>query len=66
VYDVLIYKTKVFNRWANKEGLSTASLCLAVTEMMNGLYEGRISAAVSSRSALQEQVRVKAVVFGLW
>lgn len=43
---MLIYKTKWFNRWAKKEGLNTASLCLAVAEMLNGLYEADLGGSV--------------------
>lgn len=32
-----VYKTRWFNRWASKEGLSKASLCAAVQEMLQGL-----------------------------
>ncbi|OGA49407.1 MAG: hypothetical protein A3G25_09725 [Betaproteobacteria bacterium RIFCSPLOWO2_12_FULL_63_13] len=34
-----IYKTRWFDRWARKEGLSTRTLCKAVREMQAGLYE---------------------------
>lgn len=34
-----IYKTRWFDRWARKQGLNNLSLCLAVREMMKGLYE---------------------------
>ena len=34
-----IYKTRWFDRWARKQGLSTQSLCVAVREMTAGLYE---------------------------
>ena len=34
-----IYKTRWFDRWARKQGLSTLSLCVAVQEMMAELYE---------------------------
>jgi hypothetical protein len=34
-----IYKTQWFNRWARKQGLDDLSLCAAVREMMEGLYE---------------------------
>lgn len=33
------YKTRWFDRWASKQGLTTASLCAAVAEMTAGLYE---------------------------
>ena len=34
-----VYKTKWFDKWANKQGLTSASLCTAVREMSAGLYE---------------------------
>jgi len=36
---MIIYKTRWFDRWARKQGLNNLSLCLAVREMMEGLYE---------------------------
>jgi hypothetical protein len=34
-----IYKTRWFDRWARKQGLTTPSLCAAVREMRVGLYD---------------------------
>ena len=34
-----VYKTRWFERWARKQGLTTPSLCAAVREMKAGLYE---------------------------
>lgn len=34
-----VYKTRGFDHWANKQGLSSASLCIAVREMSAGLYD---------------------------
>jgi len=34
-----VYKTKWFDRWARKEGLSSISLCVAVNEMLKGLVD---------------------------
>lgn len=34
-----IYKTRWFDRWARKHGLSTSTLCVAVREMAAGLYD---------------------------
>ena len=34
-----IYKTRWFDRWANKQGLTSPSLCDAVREMTKGLYD---------------------------
>jgi hypothetical protein len=33
------YKTRWFDRWARKQGLTTSGLCAAVKEMTAGLYE---------------------------
>jgi hypothetical protein len=35
----VIYKTKVFDRWANEQGLIDQSLCQAVKEMNAGLID---------------------------
>lgn len=34
-----IYTTRWFDRWARKQGLTTTSLCAAVREMTDGLYD---------------------------
>lgn len=34
-----IYKTRWFNRWSRKQRLNNASLCNAVREITEGLYE---------------------------
>jgi hypothetical protein len=34
-----IYTTRWFDRWARKQGLTTTSLCAAVREMAEGLYD---------------------------
>lgn len=39
VNDMEIYKTRWFIRWARKNGLKDSSLCAAVREMTEGLYE---------------------------
>lgn len=36
---MIIYKTRWFDRWANKQGLTSPSLCAAVREMTEGLYD---------------------------
>ena len=36
---MIIYKTRWFNRWANKQGVDDLSLCVAVREMIAGLYD---------------------------
>jgi hypothetical protein len=35
----VIYKTKVFDRWANEQGLTDQSLCQAIREMIAGLID---------------------------
>lgn len=37
-----IYKTKWFARWSRKNGLSDNSICAAVSEMTNGLYDANL------------------------
>jgi hypothetical protein len=34
-----IYKTRVFHRWADDEGLADTSICAAVKEMKDGLFD---------------------------
>lgn len=34
-----IYTTRWFDRWARKQGITATSLCAAVREMSNGLYD---------------------------
>jgi hypothetical protein len=34
-----IYQTRWFDRWARKQKLTTSSLCVALREMMAGLYD---------------------------
>jgi hypothetical protein len=34
-----IYKTRWFDRWARKQGLTTLALCAAVDEMAAGLFD---------------------------
>ena len=34
-----VYKTRWFDRWARKQGLTTPGLCTAVREMTQGLYD---------------------------
>ena len=34
-----IYATRWFDRWARKQGLAASSLCTAVREMANGLFD---------------------------
>ena len=35
----MIYKTKVFDRWANEQGLTDQRLCQAIKEMIAGLID---------------------------
>jgi hypothetical protein len=41
-----VYKTRWFDRWARKQGLTTPSLCAAVREMMAGLYDADLGGGV--------------------
>ena len=34
-----VYKTRWFDRWARKQGLTTSGLCAAVREMTDGLHD---------------------------
>jgi hypothetical protein len=43
---VAVYKTKWFERWAKKQGLSDKSLCAAVSEMSNGLFDADLGAGL--------------------
>lgn len=36
---MVIYKTRWFDRWAHKQGLTTPALCDAIREMVNGLFD---------------------------
>lgn len=36
---MVIFKTRWFDRWARKQGLTTPALCDAVREMVNGLFD---------------------------
>jgi hypothetical protein len=38
----VIYKTKVFDRWASDQGLTDLNLCNAVSEMVQGLYDAEL------------------------
>ena len=41
-----VYKTRWFDRWARKEGLTTSSLCAAVREMAAGLYDADLGSGL--------------------
>jgi hypothetical protein len=41
-----IYRTRWFDRWARKEGLTVSSLCAAVREMMAGLYDADLGSGL--------------------
>ncbi len=34
-----VYKTRWFDRWAHKQGLDDLSLCIAIREVVAGLYD---------------------------
>jgi hypothetical protein len=41
-----IYKNRTFDRWARKEGLNNLSLCNAVNEMADGLYDADLGSGL--------------------
>jgi len=41
-----VFKTKVFSRWARREGLADPSLCEAVSEMLQGLVDAQLGGGV--------------------
>lgn len=41
-----IYKTRWFDRWARKQGLTPLSLCAAVREMTAGLYDADLGGGI--------------------
>ena len=41
-----IYKTRQFDRWARKQGLSSRRLCAAVNEMAAGLYDADLGSGL--------------------
>ena len=41
-----VFKTRVFSRWARREGLADPSLCEAVSEMLQGLVDARLGGGV--------------------
>lgn len=41
-----VFKTRVFGRWATREGLADRSLCVAVSEMLQGLIDARLGGGV--------------------
>jgi len=41
-----VFKTRVFNRWAMREGLADPLLCEAVSEMLQGLVDARLGGGV--------------------
>ena len=53
---MVIYKTKWFARWSRKNGLSDSSICAAVSEMTNGLYDANLGGGLyKKRIAKQGQ-----------
>ena len=40
LHSMAIYTTRWFEHWARKQGLAGSSLCAAVREMANGLFDG--------------------------
>lgn len=53
---MVIYKTRWFDRWSRKQGISEHSLCAAVHEMAQGLYEADLGGGlIKKRLARQGQ-----------
>lgn len=53
---MIIYKTRWFEAWANKQGLSNLAICHAVQEMQQGLYEADLGGGLfKKRLARQGQ-----------
>jgi hypothetical protein len=51
-----IFKTKLFDRWATKQGINASALCDAVREMQSGLYEADLGGGLfKKRIARQDQ-----------
>jgi hypothetical protein len=42
----VIYKTKVFDRWANEQGLTDQNLCQAIKEMSAGLIDADLGSGL--------------------
>ncbi len=49
-----IYKTRIFDRWANDEGLTNASLCNAVNEMKNGLFDADLGGGLFKKRVAKQ------------
>jgi hypothetical protein len=59
----VIYKTKVFDRWASDQGLTDLNLCNAVSEMVQGLYDAELGGnLVKKESQGQDKVNGEAFV----
>ena len=56
-----IYQTRWFDRWANKQKLTTSSLCAAAREMMAGLYDADLGGGLA-KNGLHGRGRASAVV----
>jgi len=55
-----IFKSKWFNKWAEKEGLTDKTLIGAITEMEDGLNDGDLGGHVyKKRAAIQGQGNVE-------
>jgi len=49
-----IYKTRVFNRWASKEGLTDSALCHAVHEMQEGLFDADLGGGLFKKRVAKQ------------
>lgn len=48
-----VYKTRWFSRWADREGISGASLCEAVNEMITGLIDADLGGGLVKKRIAQ-------------
>lgn len=60
-----IYKTRWFARWANKQGLTSPSLCAAVREMTEGLYDADLGNGLL-KNELRDQDKEREAAFAHW
>ena len=44
-----VFKTRAFNGWARDEGLTNATLCIAVSEMNQGLIDAKLGGHVCKK-----------------
>lgn len=62
---MIVYKTRWFDRWANKQGLTSPSLCAAVREMTEGLYDADLGNGLL-KNELRDQAKGREAAFAHW